>query len=137
MATATQTSTAMSRPAKDGIGLISKTISFNSGTVSCSGASVIELCKIPFGATIIEVNGYTSTGAASAPIDVGGLTNASDFVSQATQGAVWRATKGLPYRVTGSDDAVNKYLTLKGTITPGTSTASVKIDVTVVYTMDE
>lgn len=137
MPTATQTSTAMSRPARDGIGLVSKTVSFNSGTTSCSGASVIELIKIPFGATILDITGYHSTGAGSAPLDLGGLTNASDFVTQATQGAVWRPTKGLPYRVTGSDDTTNKYLTLKGTITPGTSTASVKIDVTVFYTLDE
>ena len=137
MATATQTSTAMSRPARDGIGLVSKTVSFNSGAVSCSGASVIEFMKIPFGATITEIVGITSTGANTAPIDIGIGSGVSDFVSAAAQAAIWRATKGLPYRVTGSDDAVNKYLTLKGTVTPGTSTASVKIDVTVFYTMDE
>ena len=137
MATATQTSTAMSRPARDGVGLLQKTVSFNSGAVSMSGASVIELCKIPFGATIIDIQGITSTGAASCPIDIGIGSGVSDFVSQATQGTRWQATKGLPYRVTGSDDAVNKYLILKGTTTAGTSTASVKVDVTVFYTMDE
>ena len=139
MATATQTATSMSRPARSlPSGVISKTISFNSGTTSVSGASVIEMCNIPNKATILDIVQYHTTGAASCPVDIGmkGDT-ASTFASAATQAAVSRATQGIPYRVSKSDDAANQFDTLTVTATPGTATASFKIDLTVLYTMDE
>ena len=139
MATATQTATSMANPARSlPTGLISKTISFNSGATSVSGASVVQLCKIPHGATITDLVQYHTTGADSCPVDIGiSSDNASTFASQSTQAAVSRATKGIPYRVSKSDDAADQFDILTVTATPGTATASFKIDLTVYYSMDE
>lgn len=141
MATATQSTTLMASgvPAKSyPVGVISQTFSFNAGAVTASGATLVQLCKIPHGATIIDINALASSGAATNPMDIGiSSGNASTFASAGTGGAIVRATKGLPYRVSVSDDATVRYATLTATVTPGTATVSLQVDGTVFYTLDE
>ncbi len=139
----------MSRPAKSlPSGILSESFSLNLGAVTASGATLIQLAKIPVGATITDLQILASSGAATNPADVGitgtgayngatGVTGtASTFIAAGTGGAIARATKGLPWRVEASDDAVVRFATLTATVTPGTATVSLQIVGTVFYTLD-
>lgn len=148
MATATQSTTLMPAtvPVKSyPIGLLSQSFSYNTGAVTASSATLIQLCKIPVGATIADVWCVASAVAVTAPMDIGisgtsaqGVAGtASTFASAGAMGALVRASKGLPWRVAVSDDATVRYHTLTATVTPGTQTASLQIDGTVFYTLDE
>ncbi len=150
MATATQSTTLMARPARALVsGVTTETFSFNTGAVTASGATLIQLCKIPVGATIVDVNILATSGAATNPADVG-ITGtgvyqggaatagtASTFISAGTGGAVARATKGIPWKVEASDDATARFATLTATVTPGTATVSLQINGTVSYVVSE
>lgn len=123
-------------------GVISVSGSFNSGATEISAsATTVLLCKIPNKATILDVIEHHTTGAATCPVDIGVDDTLSAFVTQATQASVTRATVGanLPYTVSKSDDvsAASNFATLKATYTPGTATASLKCNFTVLYTMDK
>lgn len=150
MATATQSTTLMARPARSLVrGVISETFSYNTGATTASAATLIQLCKIPVGATIIDVNILATSGAATNPMDIGitgtgtyqgtALTagTASTFAAAGAGGAVVRATKGLPWKVEASDDSVTRFATLTATVTPGTATVSLQINGTVLYMMNE
>lgn len=154
MTTATQSTTCMLNNARSyPVGVISKTFSINTGAVTASGATLIQLCKIPHNATILDLWVLSSSGAATNPTDVGITGNAqtpgtvpptsgtagtaSTFVSAGAGGALARATKGLPWRVYLSDDASPRHVTLTATVTPGTATVSLQVDGTIFYTLDE
>lgn len=143
MATLTASAAASGRsPRAVHAGVNSITVRYNSGATTISpSATTIFLAKIPHGAVITEIVDYHTSGAATCPMDIGievGSTNSlSAFATAATQGAVTRAALGVPYVVSCSNDAVTQYGIVKGTVTPGTATASVKINLTVFYTMDE
>ncbi len=153
MATATQSTTLMAAAVNAKSfpqGIISQSFSYNTGAVTASGATLFQLCKIPVGATIVDLNILASSGAATNPADVGITGNgllgnsttvvagtASTFVAAGTGGALARATKGLPWRVSISDDATVRFVTLTATVTPGTATVSCQLDGTVFYTLDE
>lgn len=150
MATATQSTTLMARPARSLVsGAITESFSYNCGAVTASGATLIQLAKIPAGATVVDVNILASSGAATNPADVGisgtGTTggvaavagSASTFASNGTGGALVRATKGLPWKVEVSDDATVRFATLTATVTPGTATVSLQIAGTVTYVASE
>jgi hypothetical protein len=140
----------MARPARALVsGVTTETFSFNTGAVTASGATLIQLCKIPVGATIVDVNILATSGAATNPADVG-ITGtgvyqggaatagtASTFISAGTGGAVARATKGIPWKVEASDDATARFATLTATVTPGTATVSLQINGTVSYVVSE
>jgi len=143
MATATLTSTAAASgvpPRAVLAGLNSLSVQFDSGATSLSGASTVYMAKIPSGATIVDVIQYHSSGAATCPMDIG-ISNAtgslSAFASQATQGTATHAEKGVPYDVDASQTVTAGYEILKCTTTAGTETANVKINLTVLYTMDK
>lgn len=151
MATATQSTSLMSRPARSlRAGTVTVPFNFNmGGTVTASGATLIQICKIPVGATITDVNAIVVTGAATCPMDIGitgtgtylnatGVSGtASTFASAGTGAAVVRATKGLNWKVEASDDATVRYATLTCTPTPGTQTVSLMLSGSVTYSMDE
>lgn len=151
MATATQSTTLMTRPARSyPVGTVTQPFSFNmGGTVTASGATLIQLCKIPVGATIVDVNALVVTGAATAPMDIGisgtgtylsaaaTAGSASTFASAGAGAAVVRATKGLPWKVEASDDSTTRFATLTATVTPGTQTVSLLLSGSVTYTMGE
>lgn len=148
MATATQSTTLMSRPAKSyPVGVIAETFAINTGAVTASGATLIQACKIPQSATIVDLNFLATSGAATNPADAGITGNgtyqggsvtgtASTFVAAGTGGAIVRATKGLPWVPLVSDDATSRFQTLIITVTPGTPTVSLQVNGTVFYTLD-
>lgn len=151
MATATQSTTLMTRPARSlERGTVTVPFSFNmGGTVTASGATLVQICKIPVGATITDVQALVTTGAATCPMDIGisgtgtyqgaaaTAGTASTFASAGTGAAVVRATKGLPWKVEASDDATVRFATLTATATPGTQTVSFLLSGSVTYTMGE
>lgn len=137
---ATLTATAFSRPPRAvHAGLNSVTVEYNSGSTEISNsATTIFLCKIPHGATIVDLQTHHTSGAATMPTDYGIDGTLSAFISQATLGVITRAAvvRNIPYRVSAADTDVTRYGVLKATVTPGTATASVIIKTTVYYTMD-
>lgn len=120
-------------------GMISVSGSFNSGATEISAsATTILLCKIPNRATIVDFVEHHTTGAATCPVDYGIDSDLSAIATAVAQGTVNRLNKGanVGYQVSLSDDAAVNYSVLKATATPGTSTASLKINFTVQYSMD-
>jgi hypothetical protein len=141
MATLTSTSIANSDPAKSvPQGELSKSVSYNSDSTAISAsATTVLMLSVPDDARITEVIGYHSSGAASCPADIGiqGV-DLSLFASAQTQGATFRMTKQAFYDVTSTTSAVqNGSRILTYTVTPGTATGSVKMELTVKYTMDK
>lgn len=141
----------MARPARSiEKGAVTVPFTFNmGGVVTASGATLVQICKIPVGATITDVSATVVTGAATAPMDIG-ITGtgtylgaaatagtASTFASAGTGAAVVRATKGLTWKVEASDDATTRFATLTATVTPGTATVSFLLSGSVTYTMGE
>ena len=138
MATLTASAAASGRsPRAVHAGVNSLTVRYNSGSTEISpSATTIYMAKIPHGATIIDVIDYHTAGSATCPADIGVVGSLAEFVSAATLGAVTRAALGVPYTVSVSADTA-QYRVVTATVTPGTATASVKINLTVLYTMDE
>ena len=151
MATATQSTTLMSRPARSiEKGAVTVPFSFDMPDgVTASGATLVHLCKIPAGATITDVSAIVVTGAATAPMDIGisgkgtylnaaaVAGSASTFASAGAGAALVRATKGLSWKVEITDEATVRFATLTATITPGTVTTSLMLSGSVTYTMGE
>jgi len=118
-------------------GLTTNVVEFNSGsTVISTSATTVELMRVPNKCWITRVYVDHSSGAASSPMDIGVDTSLSAFASAVTQGAGHVCVKGLPFRVSLTDTAEPQYVTVKATVTPGTATASVKINAVVEYQMD-
>jgi hypothetical protein len=138
MATLTATAYA-NEPRAIETGLISKTIEFNSGSTSIDvSATTILLCKLPNGATVVDMMEHHSCGAATCPADFGIDSTLSAFISGGAQATNNRMSvrNNIPYKVSVSDDATVRYGVFKATVTPGTATASVIIKTTIFYTMD-
>lgn len=137
---ATLTATAFASPARSlPSGVISRTIQYNSGSTSIdASATTVFLCKIPNHATVLDVQVNHTAGSATCPVDYGIDATLSAFISQATLGVVTRAAvvANIPYKVSLSDDAAVQYSIFKATATPGTATASLKINATILYTLD-
>lgn len=118
-------------------------VSFNytsaAGVTFCASANATIILgpRIPAGSTILDIAGFVSSGAATAPVDVGIEGSISKFGSAQAAGAIVRSTKTtLPYKVTVSDDAAAQYKTVKFGVTPGTNTAVVQAAYTVYFTRD-
>lgn len=102
-----------------------------------ANATVVLGPRIPTGCTILDIAGFSSSGAATTPVDIGIESSLSKFASQVTAGArVWATKTTLPYKVTVSDDAAALYKTVKFGVTPGTNTAVVQLAYTVYFTRD-
>jgi|TARA_R110000744_G_scaffold57087_4_gene120166 hypothetical protein len=139
MATLTSTAAASGVPPRaTHVGVNSASWSFNSGATDVSiSATTILMGKIPSGATILDVVQQHSTGAASCPMDIGVDTDLDALATAATQ-AVWsRATAGVPFDVDASGTVTAGFQYVKATVTPASVTASVKVNLTVLYTMDK
>lgn len=139
MATLTSTAAAAAIPARSvHAGLQSKSVQYNSGATAISdSATTIFMVKVPNGATIVEVSEYHTTGAATCPVDLGVQGSLALFNSAGTKATVNRASTGIPYKVSLSDDATNQFVYVTATPTSGTSTTSFKCDLTVMYNVDE
>lgn len=142
MAAVTYTSTAIANNRaipKLHAGVTTNRVSYNSGTTSMTasaGANVVLLCRVPNKTTVIDLIEFHTTGAATCPTDFGFAGDVSALGSALTQAITNRANKGVPYDVSVSDSAVAQYKTLQCMPLPGTSTASFKVDVTVLYVAD-
>lgn len=120
----------------NGVNTIS--VTFNDTTAISASATTILMCKIPHGATILDVYGKVSSGAATCPFKIGIQGNLSAFATGGTLGgALLRATKGVPYDVSVSGDTATQYMYVNMTVTPGTLTTEVEPTLTVIYTNDK
>lgn len=137
MATLTSTAAAATGVVRaNETGVTSITATFNDATEISPSATTILMVKVPHGATIIDVIGSVSSGAATCPFDLGIQGNLSAFATAGTITSVLRATKGIPYDVSVSDDAANQFIYVTATVTPGTATSAVEVKLTCNYTMD-
>lgn len=138
----TLTSTAYSAQPKNmpsGVDSVSFNYTSPAGITFCASANATVILgpRIQAGCTILDIAGFTSSGAATAPVDYGIEASLSKFASAVTAGArAWATKTTLPYKVTVSDDAVNQFKTVKFGITPGTNTAVVQCAYTVYFTRD-
>lgn len=139
MATLTATAAASAvEPRNIHAGLQSVSVEYNSGSTAISdSATTVLMCKVPNGATIVDVIEYHTTGAATCPVDVGVQGALAAFNSAGTQGTANHASTGIPYKVSLSDDATNQFVYVTATPTAGTTTASFKCNLTVMYCMDD
>jgi hypothetical protein len=120
-------------------GMITVPFTFNSGSTEISAsATTILLCKIPNKATIVDYVEHHTTGAGTCPVDFGVTGSISALGTAQAQATVNRSNKagGVPYKVSLSDSASNQFVYFTATATPGTGTASLKIQGSVTYTMD-
>lgn len=128
---------------------------YNSGSTAFSAtAATVLLCKIPNGATVLDVTVCHSSGGNTCPGDYGySITNSagtvsatlSCFISALAKGTWSRATvtpsnvafaSGVPTKLSNSDDAGQRFYYLTGSYAPGTATASMIVQGYVTYTMD-
>lgn len=118
-------------------GVNSLTATYSGSTAISPSATAILMCKIPNGATILDVQGIVSAGSATCPFTLG-VSNgtASTFATGGTLATVLRGTKGLPYTVSLTDAADPQYVYMTATVVPGTVTTEVEMTVTTLYTMD-
>ena len=118
-------------------GVTSVVSSYNSGSTAFSvSQTTVLMCKIPNKCTITRIFEYHTTGAGTAPADIGIQGVSLSLFAAARAQAVVTNVGGIPYRVSLSDDAIPQYITLTVSPTVGTTTASVKIDLIVDYIMD-
>lgn len=125
-------------------GVNSVSATFADATVMTGAVETsIFMVKVPNGATILDVVGSVSSGAATCPFVMGindptdgGDTSSSLFATSGTIAYVCRATKNIPYDVSVSDDAAVQYQYVTMAVTPGTTTTAVEAKLTVLYTMD-
>ncbi len=139
MATLTATAAASTvQPRNVHAGLNSVSVQYNSSATALSdSATTVLMCKVPNGATIVDVLEYHTTGAATCPTDLGIQGSLAAFNSAGTKATVNRASTGVPYKVSLSDDATNQFVYVTATPTHGTSTTSFKCNLSVVYAMDD
>lgn len=138
MATLTSTAAASTGVVRKREGLNTITTTFNDTTTISASATTILMCKVPHGATILDVYGKVSSGAATCPFTIGIQGDLSAFATGGTLGGVvLRATKGIPYDVSVSGDTATQFIYVNMTVTPGTNTTEVEPTLTVIYTTDK
>jgi hypothetical protein len=115
-------------------------------TAASSIGDVAFLCKIPHGATIVDViedhtTGATATalkfGLATGHPNAGGGASYSCFIAAGAQATVnRRSVLGLPVQVSVSDLDPNRYGIFTAKMASGTATTSLIVNFTVIYRMD-
>lgn len=138
MATLTATAAASTGPVRNvHAGVNSITSTYSGSTEISPSATTILMAKIPNRATILDIQGIVSSGAATCPFYLGVSSgDLSTFATGGTVATVLRGTKNLPYDISLSDSAAAQYVYIKATVTPGTATSEVQMTVTTLYTMD-
>lgn len=132
--TYTSTSVANNQIRKLHEGVTALTVNYNSGATSISAGDVILLARVPHGCTILDFVENHSTGAATGVFDIGLTSNLSAFGTALAQATVNRATKGIPYDISVSDDSNVRYVTVAAVKISGTTTTSNIINITLYYT---
>lgn len=139
MATLTASAAVAGAPARSvhaGVNSITVNYDNSSTSISADSLTTILMAKIPHGASILDVQGVVSSGAATCPFTLGISGNNSAFATAGTVNTILRATKGLPYDVSVSDDTATQYIYVTMAVQPGTATTDVEGKMTVIYTMD-
>lgn len=109
--------------------------------IASSAGDVAFLCKLPKGATIVEVIEDHSTGSSTQVLDFGYIVNASAtfsaFISGGAQAAVNRRNVlGIPVNISVSDDGAVPYAIFACKVASGTATTSLFVNFTITYRMD-
>jgi len=141
--TTTRTSTAMLSAAREmPSGTVARSVHFvNTSTtdITASANAVrVQYCKIPDKSSIMFLQEWHSTGAATCLADIGikdAALSLSAFMSQVTQGQANFASK-LPYVVSLTDTQATQYAYIVGGFTLGTATSSFETKLNVIYTSD-
>lgn len=97
-----------------------------------SNGDVVNLCKVPAGALVLDVIcRYTNVAANQITFTVGDDASAARYIATQSATGTYRATVGIPY-----SQSIDQ--TIRLTVTSVTSsTAGGTISVTVLYQMDE
>lgn len=103
-----------------------------------ANATIILGPKIPNGATILDIVGAHSSGAATMPVDIGIDASISKFATQKTIStrAIAGVGSNLPFKVSVTENAAAQYRTVTFGVTPGTDTALSSFKYTVYFTQD-
>lgn len=142
----TFTSTAMTKVGRNmPSGTVARSVrwSMPAGSVASasSNATIVQFCKIPNQASIMYLDEYHSSSAATCLADIGikdQITTLSAFMSQVTAGQVNRPVLAkLPYVVSITDTQNTQYAYIVGAFTPGTNASTMKAVLNTIYTMDQ
>lgn len=111
-------------------------------SASHSPTDVIQMVKVPHGAIIDEVQVHAPSGVASAPaaltVSIGDGNDPNRYFSGSySTTAIIRATSGLGYEYSMSDDATVQFDTIDITIDAGALTAGQAVEMIVTYHLDE
>lgn len=111
-----------------------------------SAGDVAFLCKIPYGARIIDIKEYHTTGATAQGVSIGlargfetgGGASLSCYMSGLTQATQQRLNwTTLPSRVSGSASDPLSFGILAAKVESGSGTTSLKINFSVEFRVDE
>jgi hypothetical protein len=146
MAVTTYTSTTFANSAMKAVHVANQSVSgqFVWGATSTVG-DVAFLCKVPHGATVVDIIVDHSTGASTQALSyglargaaAGGGGNLSCFIASGAQGSVLRKTVvGLPVTVSVSDTDPLRYGEFACKVESGTTTTSLFVNFTIIYRSD-
>jgi hypothetical protein len=141
----TFSATAMARVSRNmPSGTIARSVRWTMGTAVASAsanATIVQFCRIPNQASIMYIDEYHSSSAATTLADVGikdQVLSLSAFMSQVTAGQVNRPVLAkLPYVVSITDTQATQYAYIVGGYTPGTNASTMKAVLNVIYSMDK
>ncbi len=146
MAVATYTSTIFANSPMKAVHIANQSVSGQIvwGATSTVG-DVAFLCKVPHGATVVDVIVDHSTGATTQALSyglargavAGGAGNLSCFIASGAQASVLRKTAlGLPITVSVSDTDPLRYGEFACKVESGSTTTSLFVNFTIIYRSD-
>lgn len=105
---------------------------------SLSAGDVIQMVKIPNGATILDIVLRTAITPAQITLSVGDGGSTGRYVLTATHtSTVYHANTGVPYTYDISDDAAVQYDTVDVKVSTASGSGNSSFYMTVLYTMDD
>jgi hypothetical protein len=142
--TATLAASQPARAVHAGVNSVSGNYNSGASTLSDSPSGMVLLCRVPVGATIVDVVENHSTGAnggyglSMGIRDRGGSVTYAALLSDVAQATANRAGVTMPYDVgDASSGTSNSYKYVVASKSSGTETTSLKINYTILYTMDK
>ena len=142
----TFSATAMANPNRNmPSGTIARSVRFSlpAGSVASASANatIVQFCRIPNQASIMYLDEFHSSSAATTLADIGikdQILSLSAFMTQVTAGQVNRPVLNkLPYVVSITDTQATQYAYLVGGYTPGTNASTLKATLNCIYTLDQ
>jgi hypothetical protein len=105
---------------------------------SLSAGDIIQLAKIPNGATVIDVIMRTAITPAQVVLSVGDGNDTGRFMASLTYTSnVYRAGQGIPYKYSISDDAAIQWDTVDVRVQTASGSGNSTFAATILYTMDQ